>query len=48
LLLRWKQMMPARDRASSLAQSFQSEHFTADRTDKLFACSIAGAAEETT
>jgi hypothetical protein len=40
--------MPARDRASSLTQSFQSEYFTADRTDELFACPIAGAAEETT
>ena len=48
MLLRWKQVMPARNCASSLTQPFQSEHFTADRTDELLACSIAGAAEETT
>src|SRR5205823_5048195 len=48
LFLRRQQMVTARYRARAFTESLETEHLPTDRTDELFACSIPGAAEETT
>jgi hypothetical protein len=45
LFLRWKQVVPARDRSRALAESLSTQHLTTDGTDEFFAGTVSGTAE---